>query len=196
QAARWLFKTSFMERKLLRFVSELFIHYRHSPLSTESISGEDEGGLRLADGPAPGERVPDLPIRGAGVERLHEVLRGTHHTLLLFAGQASDEEMGTFLELLARRLEKAYGPELLRARVVVTGAEPGPYTLEDATGEVHRRFGAGAACLYLVRPDGHVGYRARPIQAKPLLAELAARMGPPLQTPASMELCRSPVEAP
>ncbi|WP_257463389.1 FAD-dependent monooxygenase [Archangium lipolyticum] len=188
RAARWLFKTSFMERKLLRFVSELFIHYRHSPLSTESISGEDAGGVRISDGPAPGERVPDLPLLGAGVERLHEVLRGPHHTLLLFAGLVPAGKTPAALESLARQLEASYGPELLRVRVVATGARSGPYTLADATGAVHRRFGAGAACLYLVRPDGYVGHRARPIQVKSLATELAARMGPPRQAPASVEL--------
>jgi 2-polyprenyl-6-methoxyphenol hydroxylase-like FAD-dependent oxidoreductase len=188
RAARWLFKTSFMERKLLRFVSELFIHYRHSPLSTESLSGQDAGGVRIADGPAPGERVPDLPLRGAGVERVHDVLRGPHHTLLLFAGQAPGGEAPAKLEQLARQLESAYGPGLLRARVVVTGAGAGPYTLEDATGAAHRRFGAGTACLYLVRPDDYVGYRARPIREKALVEELTARLGPPREERSSREL--------
>ena len=187
RVARLFFRTSFMERKLLRFVSELFIHYRHSPLSTESISGEDVGGVRLMDGPAPGERVPDLPIWGAGVERLHEVLRGPHHTLLLFAGQRSDRETTARLESLAHQLEESYGPGLLRARVVVNGAESGFHRLGDATGEVHRCFGAGAPCLYLVRPDGYVAHRARPIQVKSLLAELATRLGPPREEPAHAE---------
>nr|ASV46860.1 pentachlorophenol monooxygenase [uncultured bacterium] len=184
RAARWLFRTAFMEKKLVRFVSELFINYRHSPLSTESISGEDLGGVRIEDGPAPGARVPDLPLRGAGVERLHDVLRGPHHTLLLFAGLAPGEERPARLESLACQLEEDYGPQLLRARVVVTGAAPGPCSLADATGAAHRRFGAGAACVYLVRPDGYVGHRARPIEVKSLKAELTARLGPPREAAA------------
>jgi hypothetical protein len=122
-AAQCLFWTPFMQRKLLRFVSELFINYRRSPLSTESISGPEAGGARLADGPAPGERVPDLPVRGEGVERLHDVLRGPHHTLLLFAGLVPGRQTATVLESLARQLEEAYGPALLRARAAASAPE-------------------------------------------------------------------------
>ncbi len=184
RAAQVLFKRTFMQQQLVRFVSELFIHYRHSPLSTESVSGEDVGGVRLADAPAPGERLPDLALRGEGVSRLHDVLRGPHHTLLLFAGLASDGVAPGALVSLARRLEEARGPERLRAWVVVAGEARGRSLLEDAKGEVHRRFGAGAACLFLVRPDGYVGFRARPIEVARLERELAARMGPPREVAA------------
>jgi hypothetical protein len=122
------------------------------------------------------------------VERLHEVLRGPHHTLLLFAGLAPGAWTPTALESLARQLEDAYGPELLQVRVVVKGVVSGTQALGDATGEVHRLFGAGAACLYLVRPDGYVGHRARPIQVESLMAELASRMGPPREAPTRSEL--------
>jgi len=36
----------------------------------------------------------------------------------------------------------------------------------------HRRFGAGAECLYLVRPDGYVGFRAQPATWEPLAEHL------------------------
>ena len=49
----------------------------------------------------------------------------------------------------------------------------------DGEGTLHRRFGAGAECFYLVRPDGYVGHRERPIEPKRLEAELARRLGPP-----------------
>ena len=28
---------------------------------------------------------------------------------------------------------------------------------------LHHRFGAPAECIYLVRPDGYVGFRSRPV---------------------------------
>ena len=131
-------------------------------------------------GPAPGERVPELPVKGEGVERLHEVLRGPQHTLLLFTGLTPEAKERGGLVTLARRLEEAYGP-LLKARVVVAGeGTPGPFVLADGDGALHRRFGAGAECFYLVRPDGYVGHRERPIEPKRLEAELARRLGPPL----------------
>jgi len=177
--ARGLLGNGFMQRLMSRFVSQLAIHYRRSPLSTERVWGEEEGGVRLDAGPAPGQRVPELPVKGEGVERLHEVLRGPQHTLLLFTGLAHEAGVLSGLVALARRLEAAYGP-LLKARVVAEGeGMPGPFVLADADGAVHRRFGAGAQCLYLVRPDGHVGHRERPIEPKRLEAELSRRLGPP-----------------
>jgi 2-polyprenyl-6-methoxyphenol hydroxylase-like FAD-dependent oxidoreductase len=177
--AKWIFNRPAVQHRLVRFVSELFIHYRHSPLSTEAVAGEDVGGLKLTQGPAPGERVPDVPAQAEGVERLYDVLRGPHHTLLLFAGMMGGGGASEELEALARRLGQGYGPELLRVRVVALQGAPGPSMLVDARGDLHYRFGAGAACLYLVRPDGYVGFRARPIDVQRLEAELATRLGAP-----------------
>ncbi|HSP81651.1 MAG TPA: FAD-dependent monooxygenase, partial [Myxococcaceae bacterium] len=183
RVARPLLGNRFVQHRMARFVSQLGIRYRESPLSTERIRDEEVGGVRLAEGPAPGERVPELPVRGEGVERLHEVLRGPQHTLLLLTGLEPEAKERESLVSLARQWEEAYGPELLKARVVVAGeGTPGPYVLADESGAVHRRFGAGAACLYLVRPDGYVGHRARPIEPRWLEAELAWRMGPPRES--------------
>ena len=35
----------------------------------------------------------------------------------------------------------------------------------DHLGELHHRFGARGSCLYLIRPDGYLGYRAMPPDA-------------------------------
>ena len=32
----------------------------------------------------------------------------------------------------------------------------------DPGGELHARYGAGAECLYAIRPDGYVGFRSQP----------------------------------
>lgn len=179
RVARALFGNTFAQRQMARFVSQLAIHYPDSPLSTERLWGEEAGGVRMEEGPAPGDRVPELPVKGEGVTRLHEVLRGPQHTLLLFTGLAPEARVRGELVALARRLEAAYGP-LLKARVVVAGeGTPAPFVLADGEGAVHRRFGAGAECFYLVRPDGYVGHRERPIDPKRLEAELARRLGPP-----------------
>jgi hypothetical protein len=42
----------------------------------------------------------------------------------------------------------------------------------DRDGVLHRRLGAGSACLYLIRPDGYVAYRAQPPDAAKLAAYL------------------------
>lgn len=40
-------------------------------------------------------------------------------------------------------------------------APPGTAFVRDPEGSLHRRYGAEAGALYLVRPDGYIGYRDR-----------------------------------
>ena len=47
----------------------------------------------------------------------------------------------------------------------------GPLLL-DPEGELHHQYGAGSECLYLLRPDGYIGYRCQPADAGRLLAYL------------------------
>ncbi|HEX8701210.1 MAG TPA: FAD-dependent monooxygenase [Myxococcaceae bacterium] len=166
-----------LQRRVLRFISQLYLHYRRSPLSTETVRGADGPSAPLASGPAPGERVPEVPIQAEGLSRLHEALRGPHYTLLLFKGldtKASFEELVS----LARSLESPY-PEWLRVRVVTPEAQrAGPGVLVDAQGQAHRRFGAGTPCAYLVRPDKYVGARLRPVETGTVNDELRKRLGP------------------
>src|SRR3954452_13919072 len=76
-----------IQQRMVRWVSELPVNYRQSPIVAEHGGGFH--GRRFHGGPRPGERAPDAtPLEqpdGATV-RLFDVLRGTRHTLLLFAG--------------------------------------------------------------------------------------------------------------
>ena len=40
--------------------------------------------------------------------------------------------------------------------------------LLDPSGELHHRYGARNACLYVVRPDGYIGFRSQPPDAEAL----------------------------
>jgi len=40
--------------------------------------------------------------------------------------------------------------------------------LLDPRGELHHRYGARNACLYVVRPDGYIGFRSQPPDADAL----------------------------
>ena len=78
-------------------------------------------------------------------------------------------------------------PVLLREgmRIELTASIRGVVTLMVAALHpnavvLHRGdYGAEAECFYLVRPDGYVGHRERPIEPKRLEAELTRRLGPP-----------------
>jgi hypothetical protein len=88
---------------------------------------------------------------------LFECFQGTGHHLLLFHGshEHADTAIGEVLELV--RSEFA---DWITPHQISTTAANG--ILHDSSGLLHDRFGARAACLYLIRPDGYVGYRSMP----------------------------------
>jgi 2-polyprenyl-6-methoxyphenol hydroxylase-like FAD-dependent oxidoreductase len=170
-----------VQRRALRFVSQLYLHYPHSPLSTQRLWGGDGASAPIEQGPEPGDRTPEVAVQGEGITRLHEALRGPRHAVLLFHGIDERESFDELLTL-ARNLEAGY-PGLLRAWVI-TGEEraAGPHVLRDEQWAAHKRFGAGAPCLYLVRPDKYVGCRLRPVNPLWLMRELRQRLGEPQGT--------------
>jgi 2-polyprenyl-6-methoxyphenol hydroxylase-like FAD-dependent oxidoreductase len=165
-----------VQRRVVRFISQLYLRYLRSPLSTERVRGEDGPSAPLARGPRPGERVPEVPIEGEGITRLHEALRGPSHVLLLFQGldaPASFEE----LLALARSLESQYTGWLRTFVVTPERQRRGAGVLVDAQRQAHLRFGAGAPCAYLVRPDKYVSCRFRPVEFSLLQDELRRHLG-------------------
>lgn len=165
-----------VQRRVVRFVSQLYLRYLRSPLSTERVRGEEGPSAPLARGPAPGERVPEVPMEGEGINRLHEALRDPSHVLLLFQGldaPASFEE----LLALARSQESLYTGWLRAFVVTAERQRRGAGVLVDAQRQAHLRFGAGAPCAYLVRPDKYVGFRLRPVESSVLQDELRRRLG-------------------
>jgi hypothetical protein len=133
----------------------------------------------FGNGPAPGDRAPDVRIapEEEGSPRLHALFFHLGHTLLLFDGAAHTEEGYRNLASIADRVKERYG-DLVRPHLVVPlPARPGALTwdgpvLLDPAGAVHQRYGARSECLYLVRPDGHVAYRAQPANGDRLMAYL------------------------
>jgi 2-polyprenyl-6-methoxyphenol hydroxylase-like FAD-dependent oxidoreductase len=163
----------FVTRRLSRSVSELDVEYHSSPIVAEDRPGLLRSGvvdaLEFRAGPRPGDRVPDIPLEpppeSDGPRRLFEVLGGTRHVLLLFEGAHGVEQPGPFEAIrdLARK-HAGQVDAILVARGDVSPpwiAWEGP-TLLDHLGELHHRFGARGSCLYLIRPDGYLGYRSMP----------------------------------
>ncbi len=181
-----VFSLPILQRRLVRFVSQLYLHYRDSPVSSETVRGSDGASARLEDGPAPGERVPEIALQGESITRLYEALRGPRFALLLFQGLDSPEPVEELLRL-AHSLESSYA-EWLRVWVVTPESRRlGPGVLVDPKGQAHRRFGAGMPCAYLVRPDKYVGSRLRPVESSMLLDELRRRLGAPVAPSVSAE---------
>jgi len=131
-----------------RIVSELGIRYRDSALSTN-------GTRRVRGGVRAGDRLPDGPVRhGDGrAGWLHAALTGPRLHLLLCGPVAAWDPAA-----VAAARERY--PDLLAVHHL--GRDPAPGgadVLTDPTGRLLRRLGRGDPAQYLVRPDGHVGYR-------------------------------------
>jgi 2-polyprenyl-6-methoxyphenol hydroxylase-like FAD-dependent oxidoreductase len=145
--------------------------------------------IRFARGPHAGDRAPDARGRDAAGRpvRLFDRFRGPHMTLLLFAGPDATAADHVRLRDTADRVVAAAGADVRPCVVVPDGRAPAELAARavvlDPEREAHRLYGAAAEALYLVRPDGHVGFRGQPAAAGAVLDHLDA------------VLARSPVPA-
>jgi 2-polyprenyl-6-methoxyphenol hydroxylase-like FAD-dependent oxidoreductase len=128
-----------------RTLSQLSIHYRHSP-------AVQEGEPALRRGPRAGDRLPDAPItRDGQPDWLQQALAvPTCHLLLCGHGDAWDADQLT-------ALHERYSA-LVAVHRLSRDAAPG--ILHDPDGQALARLGVDDAAHYLVRPDGHIGYRS------------------------------------
>jgi 2-polyprenyl-6-methoxyphenol hydroxylase-like FAD-dependent oxidoreductase len=158
----------------VRYLSEMAVHYPHSPLNGESESGWASGSIR------PGDRVPDANLRemGTGSERrLLTLLRGPRHHLLLLPAAADPADPARLAEV-ARQTEASY-PGLIQSHLIVPGESS--LSLPDGLASawlgpgavVCRHLGTRETAVALVRPDGYLGYRGQPADAEGLLGHLA-----------------------
>ena len=182
---------AFARRRIAHGLSELGVAYRGSPAVGEDHAGllhsvlpHSHGpGLRdhldFASAPHPGDRAPDVILAADGAggpSRLFDLLSGPPHTLLLFGGDPGsgrDATVAAVGELLSGQYAELVRPWLV-LRGDATPATPrwGGAVLRDPDAALHRRYGAGSPCLYLIRPDGYIGYRAQPPDAGKLRAYL------------------------
>ncbi|MET8312330.1 FAD-dependent monooxygenase, partial [Micromonospora sp. NPDC005173] len=132
----------FVRASAFRTVSQLGISYRNSPLSVD-------GPRPSRTGPRPGDRLPNAPLPEGGT--LHR-LTATPRWHLLLCGPPpawSSGETVTLSQQYSDRLDVHWLTE--------------PDASEAATAaHALRQLGlaAGSSGLYLIRPDGHIGYRS------------------------------------
>jgi len=130
-----------------RTVSQLGIRYRRSPLSLD-------GPHPIRRGPRAGDRLPDAPI-------VHDGQPGTLHTALaspgwhlLLCGPGDAWPVGRVAEIVGS----------CKGLITVhrLSAQDEPDVLHDPNGKALDRLGLTTrdTAQFLVRPDGHIGYRA------------------------------------
>jgi len=128
-----------------RTVSQLNISYRQS----EAVQ---EGQPAMRAGPKAGDRLPDARVARDGQECwLGEALAAPRFHLLL---------CGPVGGWSARQLTavRHRHPDTLAVRHLTDDAAAG--VLHDVDGRALARLGVTDSAHYLVRPDGHIAYRA------------------------------------
>jgi 2-polyprenyl-6-methoxyphenol hydroxylase-like FAD-dependent oxidoreductase len=117
-------------------------------------------GLMPLDGPAIGDRAPDADLAGGGT--LFGLTRHTGFTLLAMPGRNAADAQAT-LGSLRQRFGK-----VLEAQVLEPSPSLAAAYASDATSQEPR--------LYLIRPDGYIGYRCTLGEAERLSEHLAATL--------------------
>jgi 2-polyprenyl-6-methoxyphenol hydroxylase-like FAD-dependent oxidoreductase len=127
-----------------RTIAQLGIGYRHSP-------AVQEGRPPLRRGPRAGDRLPDARVaRDGQMSWLGEALAAPRFHLLL-CGPTQDWDAAQLTALRSRY------PDTLAVHHLSCQVAPG--ALHDAEGQAFARLRVKQTAQYLVRPDGHIGYR-------------------------------------
>lgn len=174
----------FVRSHVASTLAELEIDYATSPLC-----GERRGALALGrphGGVAAGSRAPDAAVVDVASGRaitLFEALHGTSHVLLALTGSEEPDGAARRLAGRVREVRRRFG-DAVAPCLVVAGASltadldfPGRVLL-DPQRAVHQRYAAASDALYLIRPDGYVGYRSQPADEGALCAHLETYLLP------------------
>ncbi len=152
---------------------QMTMNYAGSPIVGESIEAS-------VGGPEPGHRAPDVAgLTRFGVAhpiRLFELLHGTRAHLLLWVDERTDADTVLEAEKLAATVRQAT-PGLIDVYLLAAPAAQLPPlvdlpVLRDSDENFRRTYGVDGYAAYLIRPDGHVGYRAAPVDAAALVDHL------------------------
>ena len=184
-----------IQKRIRNNVSEHALNYRKSPIVQEdfpnlleSVSKSGSAMHQFIDfkhGPPAGELAPDAFLCPDGSSenpvRLHELLKMKDHVLLIFSSSDSDNLVseveqiaeltctGTNLDIdifiIASNDAELKQLENLKETARVT-------LLTDWELSAHHKYGARGNCLYLLRPDGYIGYRCQPVQSARLKEHL------------------------
>ena len=167
-ALKFIGKFGTVGRNIGRTLSQLDVEYRNSPIV---FAGKNQSLFKARSSPTrnsprPGERAPDSAVAGNFPDEACRVFdliyrNDSSHTLLIFEGlQPAEVDPAAVADL--HRLVNA--DQIETYRILWPGSrEKADYnvnTLGDPDGAIHRLYGAERSTLYLIRPDGYVGFRA------------------------------------
>jgi 2-polyprenyl-6-methoxyphenol hydroxylase-like FAD-dependent oxidoreductase len=161
-----------LEQRLLSRLAEISISYRRSPIVGQS-------GRWYTAAALPGDRALDAPLGGG--RRVFDLLRGARHVVLMFTSEHPGEEDLRGFENIERYMRGGYSAEVTSYLISRSDLPwPGPLVM-DADGAAHHTYSAGVPCLYLIRPDGYIGFRSLGSDPLPLLEYLNRVYEPPME---------------
>jgi 2-polyprenyl-6-methoxyphenol hydroxylase-like FAD-dependent oxidoreductase len=127
-----------MARHLLRFISQLYIHYHSNQFVYEISKGADSA---FKKGPQAGYRAPDAPLNSS---TLFSLFSAKPFHLLIFQSKKS-----TINSAHLKFIENTYIDWIHIHRFTPS--------LNNKT--LFQRYGVTASALYIIRPDGYIGFR-------------------------------------
>jgi 2-polyprenyl-6-methoxyphenol hydroxylase-like FAD-dependent oxidoreductase len=149
-----------VQQRIARRIANAGLNYRDSPLVSQA-------GRWYSLGPAPGDQALDAPI--AGGARLFDRIACARHVVLMFTGEQPSSENLRGFENTARYMHEGYA-EGVQTILVSRAAMDWPgEKIVDVDGAIHHRYGAGLPCVYILRPDRYVGFRALSAEPMPVL---------------------------
>lgn len=161
---------------VIRREAQLLIDYGDSPIVGRADEPADWRTV------AAGRRAPDAAglTRDlvAGPVRLFSVLTGERHVLLVYV--AGPAEVAELEALCATATTAAHGA-LDSYLVAGPGADPGDTALpvlRDTAGAFAGAYSPGAVAVYVVRPDGYLGFVSDRLDASALVSHLGLTFAP------------------
>ncbi len=152
-----------LEHRIVERLAEIGVNYRRSP-----IVGQH--GRWYTAGPVPGDRAPGL----------FNLLRGSRHVVFLFTGSHPEKEDLRAFGNIARYMRDGYPDEVTTHLIAREDLDwPGSKVL-DPDGRAHHAYSAGVPCVYLIRPDGYIGFRSLSSDPLPLLEHMNRVYEPPM----------------
>ena len=183
QVALFLSSLEVVQHRLRQTVAGLLRNYRKSPIVAEHGRGIVSTRQGFGAACRAGDRVPDSTFSRTRPDprdsvRLYELLRAKRHQLLLFGGggEIVTGVRGNLAEIGAQ-VRNRYR-ELVDVHLVIPRAarlDPSHWDgsiLVDTQGDLYRLWASEGESLYLIRPDGYLGYRSQPADSARLFSYL------------------------
>jgi hypothetical protein len=137
---KFLFSKKNIEKRVFWFISQLNIHYAKNQFNYEII---DKSNLSFKGGVCPGHRAPNAPVNASD---LFTLLAEKPFNILYF--KVSKQPKDKFIEKVSS-LTKNY-KEWLKVHVLA---------LSSTNRLLFERYGITSSAIYVIRPDGYVGFR-------------------------------------